>query len=199
MAILTATLAALMCGGSLRAHHSNIAIDASRPIWVKGTVVRYEVVNPHTMLEIDEITSDGQVKRWTVDGPIPRRVENMTRFGDYDVDKSFVSEGDVIEVCGFTPKRLLDPVNPNGPRPPIIHGHLLVKANGQRSPWGSYGKMENCVRPGDEPQSWVQFLDANRFARHLWCNYPYRTTVPTIAASIALVDEINRLIASPCS
>src|SRR5262245_16800445 len=142
--VLAATLAALTCGGPLRAHHSISAIDTSTPVWVKGTVVRYEIVNPHTMFEVEETTSDGQLKRWTVEGPILRRIENR------DVDKSFLSEGDVVEVCGFTPKRLLDPANPNGPRPPFIHGHLLVKANGQRSPWGSYGKMENCVRPGDE-------------------------------------------------
>jgi len=190
--VMAATLAALTCGGSLRAHHSISAIDTSTPVWVKGTVVRYEIVNPHTMVEVEETTGDGQVKRWTVEGPALRRFERM------DLDKSFLSEGDVVEVCGFTPKRLLDPGIPNGPRPPFIHGHLLVKANGQRSPWGSYGKMENCVRPGDETQSWVQFLNSNRFARDLWCN-PYRTTVPTIAASSALVDEINRLMASPCS
>jgi hypothetical protein len=189
---LAATLAALTCGGPLRAHHSISAIDTSTPVWVKGKVVRYEIVNPHTIVEVEETTSEGQVKRWTVEGPFLRRFENM------DVDKSFLSEGDVVEVCGFTPKRLLDPANPNGPRPPFIHGHLLVKANGQRSPWGSYGKMENCVRAGDDTQSWVQFLHANRFARVLWCNR-YRTTVPTIAESSALVDEINRLMASPCS
>jgi hypothetical protein len=191
--ILAATLAALTCGGSLRAHHSNISIDASTPVWVKGTVVRYELANPHVMVELEETTGDGQVKRWTVQGPPLRRIENM------DVDKSFLREGDVVEVCGFTPKRLLDAGNPNGPRPPFIDGFLLVKANEQRSPWASYGKMENCVRPGDDARSWVQFLNANRFARFLWCNYPYRTTVPTIAASSALVDEINRLMASPCS
>jgi hypothetical protein len=181
---------ALTCGGSLRAHHSISAIDTSTPVWVTGTVVRYDIVNPHTMVEVEETTRDGQVKRWTVEGPALFRFERM------DLDKSFLSKGDVVEVCGFTPKRLLDPANPNRPRPPFIHGHLLVKANGQRSPWGSYGKMENCVRPGDETQSWVQFLNANPFARVLWCN-PYRTTVPTIAASSALVDEINRLMASP--
>jgi hypothetical protein len=190
--VLAATLAALMCGGSLRAHHSISAIDTSTPVWVKGTIVRYEIVNPHTMVEVEETTSDGGVKRWTVEGPNLRRIENM------DVDKSFLSEGDVVEVCGFTPKRLLDPANPNSPRPPFIHGHLLVKTNGQRSPWGSYGEMENCVRPGDETQSWVQFLNANQFARVLWCNR-YRTTGPTIAAYSALVDEINRLMVSPCS
>ena len=190
--ILAATLAALTCGGSLRAHHSISAIDTSTPVWVRGTVVRYEIVNPHTMVEVEETTGDGQVKRWTVEGPALFRFERM------DLDKSFLSEGDVVEVCGFTPKRLLDPAKPNGPRPPFVHGQLLVKANGQRSPWGSYGKMENCVRPGDETQSWVLFLNANPFARVLWCN-PYRTTVPTIAASSALVDEINRLMATPCS
>ena len=190
---LAATLAALTCGSPLRAHHSNISIDASTPIWVKGTVVRYELMNPHTMVAIEETTSDGQVKRWTVEGPNLRRIESM------DIDKSFLSEGDVVEVCGFTPKRLLDPANPNGPRPAFIHGHLLVNSNGQRSPWGSYGKMENCVRPGDDVHSWVQFLDTNRFARYLWCNYPYKTTVATIAESSALVGEINRLLADPCS
>ena len=96
-----ATFVALTSGGSLRAHHSNISIDASTPVWVKGTVVRYEIVNPHTMIELEEATSDGQVKRWTVQGPIPRRIENIERM---DIDKSFLSEGDVVEVCGFTPK-----------------------------------------------------------------------------------------------
>ncbi len=189
--VLAATLAALACGGSVHAHHSISMIDTSTPVWVKGTIVRYEIVNPHTVIEIEETTSDGQRRRWTVEGPA------LHRFARQDLDESFVGEGDVIEVCGFTPKRLLDPANPNSPRPPYVHGHLLVKANGQRSPWGSYGKMENCVRPGDDAQSWVQFLNTNAFARVLWCNR-YRTTVPTIAESSAIVDEVNRLMANPC-
>lgn len=191
--VLAATLATLTCGGSLRAHHSNISIDASTPIWVKGTVVRYEIVNPHVMLELEETTADGQVKRWTVQGPLPRMMESRK------IDTSFLREGYLVEVCGFTPKRLLDPANPNGPRPPFIDGFLLVNANGDKSPWSSYGKLQNCVRPGDDAQSWVQFLNDSEFARFLWCNYPYRATVPTIAESSALVDEISRLMASPCS
>lgn len=189
---LAATIAALAAAGPLLAHHSISAIDTSTPVWVKGTVVHYEIVNPHTMVEVEETTSDGQVKRWTVEGPPLRRIQNQ------DVDESFIGEGDVVEFCGFTPKRLLDPANPHGLRPPFIHGHLIVKADGRMSPWGSYGKMENCVRPGDGVQPWVQLLNADAFARLLWCN-PYRATVPTIAESSALVDEINRLMASPCS
>jgi hypothetical protein len=190
--IIVATLAALTCGGALRAHHSISMIDTSTPVWAKGRVVRYEVINPHTMLELEETTGDGQVKRWTVEGPALWRIERM------HVDKSFVSVGDVVEVCGFTPKRLLDSANPNAPRPPFVHGHLLVNANGARSPWGSYGKMENCVRPGDDAASWVRFLDVSEFARSLWCN-PYRAAAPTIAEASALVDAINRLLPTPCS
>jgi hypothetical protein len=190
--VFAATLAALTCAGSLRAHHSNISIDASTPVWVEGTVVRYEIVNPHVMLELEETTADGHVKRWTVQGPLPRRMENRK------IDTAFLRVGDDVEVCGFTPKRLLDPANPNRPRPPFIDGFLLVKPNGPMSPWGSYGKMQNCVRPGDDVQSWVRFLNESQFARFLWCNYPYRATVPTIAASSALVDEIDRLMAGPC-
>jgi hypothetical protein len=188
---LSATLMALICGGPLLAHHSISAIDTSTPVWVMGKVVRYEIVNPHTMIELEETTGSGQVKRWTVEGPALRRIERG------DVDKSFVAEGDVVEVCGFTPKRLIDPAHPNGPRPPFVHGHLLVNAAGQRSPWGSYGKMENCVRSGDEAQAWVQFLNTDPFAHLLWCN-PYRKTVPTIAAASAVVDEIHGLMATPC-
>jgi hypothetical protein len=191
--VLAATLAALTCGGALHAHHSISAIDTSTPVWVKGTVVRYEIVNPHTMVEVEETTSDGQVKRWTVEGPFLRR------FRSKDIDESFLREGDVVEVCGFVPKWVLEraAADPAVPRLRFIHGHLLVKADGERSPWGSYGKMENCVRPGDATASWVQFLNTNAFARVLWCN-PYRTRVPTIAAASVLVDEINRLMTSPC-
>jgi len=60
---------------ALQAHHSNISIDASTPVWVEGTVVRYEIVNPHAMIELEEATSDGQVRRWTVQGP------NLQRLG----------------------------------------------------------------------------------------------------------------------
>ena len=177
----------------LRAHHSISVIDTSTPVWVKGTVVRYEIVNPHTMVEIEEKLGDGQVKRWTVEGPGLGRIERM------GVDESFLKLGDVIEVCGFNPKKELLDRRPAdaGPLPPFTHGHMIVMPDGRMSPWGPYGKLENCVRPGDQAQSWLNFLNTNKIARDLWCN-PYRTTVPTIAVSRGLVQEINDSMASPC-
>jgi hypothetical protein len=41
---------------SVQAHHSNGMFDLSTAIWVKGTVVRYEPVSPHAMIELEERT-----------------------------------------------------------------------------------------------------------------------------------------------
>jgi hypothetical protein len=85
-----AAIALLVCATALRAHHSARMIEMSAPIWVKGTVVRYEIVHPHTLIELDEKTDDGQVKRWTVEGPIRSRIQRM------GVDASLLQNGDVI-------------------------------------------------------------------------------------------------------
>ena len=89
-----AAIAVLACTGPLRAHHSISAIDISTPVWVKGTVVLYEVVNPHVMIALEEKRADGQVQRWTVEGP------NLGRLARYGLGADFLKAGDVIEVCG---------------------------------------------------------------------------------------------------
>jgi hypothetical protein len=194
IATLAATIAALVCVSSLRAHHSISMIDTSTPIWVKGTVAYYKIVNPHTMIGLEERMEDGQVKRWTVEGPILSRIQRM------GVDENFLKNGDVIEICGFRPKAVASgrsAYERGGASVPFVHGHMLIMPDGAMSPWGPYGKLENCVRPDDPLQPWLDFLNTDSIARDLWCN-SYRTTVPTIAASKALVDEINRRMGHPC-
>ena len=189
----TAGLIASACSGSLAAHHSLRMIETSTPVWVKGAVVRYEIKNPHTVVELDETTADGQVLRWTLEGPIPGRVERM------HVDATLLKRGDVIEVCGFRPK----PQESGGYGPdiasrPYIHGHLIVMPDGRKQPWGPYGKMQNCVRPADSVEAWSGFLNSDAIARELWCNGNRQISVPTIAAATALAGEIDRSLASPC-
>src|SRR5688572_11729888 len=93
-----AALVASTYAGSLAAHHSLRMIETSTPVWVKGAVVRYEIKNPHTVIELDETTADGQIVRWTIEGPIPGRVQRM------HVDADLLKRGDIIQVCGFRPK-----------------------------------------------------------------------------------------------
>jgi hypothetical protein len=78
-----------------------------------------------------------------------------------------------------------------------MHGHLLVMPDGRKQAWGPYGKLNNCVRPDDDAQAWVGFLNADAIARELWC-HPQRTSVPTVAAAKSLAEEIDRRLASPC-
>ena len=191
MVAWAAGVMAWVYAGSLAAHHSLRMIETSTPVWVKGAVVRYEIRNPHTVIELDETTADGRAVRWTIEGPIPGRVQRM------HVDANLLKVGDVIEVCGFRPKSQ-SPYAPDIATRAYVHGHLILMPDGRKQPWGPYGKMSNCVRAGDDTQSWVDFLSADAIAFDLWCNGHRQTTVPTIAAATALTDEIDRRLAVPC-
>ena len=135
-AVCAVAITALACAGSLQAHHSNALFDMSTHIWLKGTVVRYEPVNPHAIIELEERSEDGQVRRWTVEGP---RLARLDRLG---IDGDFVKIGDVIEVCGFFGKADVS-------RNSRVHGHVVVRQDGQMWQWGPYGRLERCVHPDD--------------------------------------------------
>ena len=187
IATCVAVTAALACSGQLRAHHSISVIDITTPVWIKGTVVEYVPGSPHALIGLDVRAVDGEVQRWTVEGPFPGRLER------YHLARDFLKPGDVIEACGFVPKP-----QPEKSRPErFIHSQLLLMPDGQMQLWGPYGKLENCVRPNDSAQRWLQFLE-NPMARDLWCNN-YAATFPVSPlASKPLVDDINGELAPHC-
>src|SRR5262245_4626986 len=84
--------------GALAAHHSLVQFDTTTPVWLKGTVVRFERVNPHSRILLDQQMEDGRVQRWAVDGPGPNPLARM------GIDENFLKAGDAIEVCGFVLK-----------------------------------------------------------------------------------------------
>lgn len=133
---LAMPIVALACIGPVRAHHSASMFDMSTHIWLKGTVARYEPINPHALIELEERTDDGQVRRWTVEGP------RLGRLAGLGVDDDFLKVGDFIEVCGFFGK---DDVL----RDSRVHGKVLVTPDGQKWQWGPYGRLESCVSPND--------------------------------------------------
>ncbi len=184
LATRAALLAALVCAGPLRAHHSISVVEISTPIWVRGTVVLYDATNPHVMIALDETSEAERGQRWIIEGP------NLIRLNRYGLDKDFLQPGDVIEVCGFAPKG-----NTKGAR--FIHGHLMVLADGRKQLWGPYGKLDNCVRASDAPQPWAEFLNTP-LPREIWCNH-YQASMPlSTLASRERVDEINGLMIEPC-
>src|ERR1044071_9384180 len=127
----TAAIAALACTAPLLAHHSISMIETTTPIWVKGTVVSYEAINPHVLIVLDKKKEDGQLERWTVEGPILARLARM------NLPDGFLKAGDAIEICGFPFKQ---EVLAKGPTPRVLpalfmHGHLIVMPDGRLRPW----------------------------------------------------------------
>jgi hypothetical protein len=193
--IATAALAALACVGSARAHHSVSMFDIGKPVWLKGTVVRFEAVNPHVVFALEQRNDDGQTRRWTVEGP------GLNTFNRLGLRNDFLQPGDVIEVCGFALKeevvaRSSSRQGTAGLSRPDVHGHVLLMAEGQMQLWG-YGKTENCIRPGDQVQRWVSFLNTDRRAAGVWCDRRISPNFPSVAPK-AFVDEVNRLLPNLC-
>ena len=196
LAAWAAAITALACVGSLRAHHSVRMIDVSKSVWVKGTVVRYEPINPHTMFELEETRADGQLQRWTIEGPIPGRLHRTLRVNGMRADEDFLSVGDVVEVCGFFPKRS-EAASADAERLSYVHGHVLVMPDGRMETWGPYGKVDNCIRPDDEPESWLGFLKADPLAQEFWCNSRGFVGIAS-TAPIGFVDEIDTRMPQLC-
>lgn len=193
-----AAIAALVLASALRAHHSVSMFDLSTSRWVKGTVVRYAPVSPHTMIELEERAEGGEVQRWTIEGPFPGRLERILSANGMSRGAELVKPGDVIEVCGFYPKRTsATSENADGSPRRFVHGQALVMPDGRMQSWGPYGKLDNCVRPNDRPEAWVEFLNADALAQQLWCNarvfVGFQSTAPP-----GFVAEVDRQLAKPC-
>lgn len=124
-----AAIAGLVSAGSLAAHHSLVQFDTTTPLRVKGAVVLFERINPHSIIYLDQKRDNGEIQRWAVIGPQVNQLDRM-RAG-----KDFLKAGDVIEVCGFVLKEgVASQAKSSSPkmegRP--LNGHTLVMPDGRK-------------------------------------------------------------------
>jgi uncharacterized protein DUF6152 len=71
---VTATLAAamVMTVVPLEAHHAFSAeFDVKQPITLKGTLVKWEMINPHSWFHIEVKNPSGEVVEWMIEGGSP--------------------------------------------------------------------------------------------------------------------------------
>ena len=215
-AIAAAGLAGLLtlaCAGSVRAHHSGFMYQTT-PIWITGTVTRFELKNPHTITTLEGRSENGQVRVWAVEGPPQSALDHRSGSDDY-----LPKVGDTLVVCAFPYKpaeeiardsrlsppldasaqRRLESSTTEGSSPRWIAGHVLVTSEGAKQLWEPHGLISECMRSSNyQRQSWLDFLNAKPDARKLWCDQKGYVAVRSNASLKGFVDEINLLLVDPC-
>jgi len=150
LAVYTLVLAVASVG-SLTAHHSLANHDTATPVRVKGTVVQFQPINPHSFIFLEETGASGTRQRWAVEGPAALQ---LARRG---VAPDVLKSGDIIEVCGYVPKeRTIWQIASTSPDAVSLAGRLitaelLVMPDGREQSWGDYG-FHRCFAPGYKDQ-----------------------------------------------
>jgi hypothetical protein len=81
------------------AHHAFAAeFDEKKPIKVRGTVVKWELTNPHSWIHIDVKDTAGKTATWMIEGASPN---NLYRLG---LTKESIPVGSEITVEGYQAK-----------------------------------------------------------------------------------------------
>ena len=147
-AVWLAVLITIASAGSLLAHHSLANYDTTKAVRVKGKVVRVHILNPHSLIYLEQTDTDGKFQRWAVEGPSALQ---MSRKG---VASDFLKYGDVIEACGYLPKesivwQVAEPGNTTAPSlaGKLLNGEVIVMPDGKQMSWGDYG-VHKCFEPG---------------------------------------------------
>ena len=98
--IVAATALALLVGAlPVLAHHAFSAeFDVNKPVTLKGTMKKWDMINPHSWFYIDVKGTDGKVTEWMVEGGSPN---TLIRLG---VTKYTVEIGTELTVEGYQAK-----------------------------------------------------------------------------------------------
>ena len=209
-----AGLAALACAGSVQAHHSHLLYQTT-PVWINGTVTRFELKNPHAITTLEGRSENGQALVWTVEGPSQTELDRRSGSDEY-----LPKVGDTLEVCAYpyrpaeeiardsrlpswrldaSVQRTLESSTTEGSSPRLILGHMLVTTGGAMRVWEPYGLVSECMRSSnDQRQSWIEVLNANPEARKFWCDQRGSAAVQSNASLKGFVEETNGLLADPC-
>jgi Family of unknown function (DUF6152) len=99
LAVVVAGVCLLLTAGPARAHHAfSSEFDVKKPLTLKGTVVKWEMINPHSWFHIEVKDPDGTVVEWMVEGGSPN---SLIRQG---VTKNSIQIGMLLTIEGYQAK-----------------------------------------------------------------------------------------------
>ena len=99
VAVVTVAAGLLAGSSQLYAHHAFAAeFDVNRPLTLKGTLVKWEMVNPHSWFHVDIKDKDGKVSTWMIEGGSPNQLIRM------GVTKTTVPVGTELVIEGYQAK-----------------------------------------------------------------------------------------------
>ena len=99
LAVGIAAAGLLLVVAQVHAHHAFAAeFDVNRPLTLKGTLVKWEMVNPHSWFHVDIKDKDGKVSTWMIEGGSPNQLIRM------GVTKTTVPVGTELVIEGYQAK-----------------------------------------------------------------------------------------------
>ena len=113
--ILIVTGALLLAASPLLAHHGLTTYDTAHLATLKGTVSKFEFINPHAVVRLEVKDERGQPETWAAEIAPPAM---LYRIG---WDKNTLKSGDAITVSGYPAK--------DGSR--LLSVRKLILPNGQ--------------------------------------------------------------------
>jgi hypothetical protein len=99
LASVAAVVGLLASAAPARSHHAFAAeFDAQKPLQLKGTLIKWEMVNPHSWFHLSVKDPDGKVVTWLIEGGSPNQLIRM------GVTKNTVAIGTELLVDGYQAK-----------------------------------------------------------------------------------------------
>lgn len=96
---LILSIAALLPAVPLDAHHAFAAeFDEKKTLILRGTVTKWDLINPHSWIHLDVKDADGKVTSWMIEGGSPN---SLFRLG---FNKDSLKPGTEIIVDGYQAK-----------------------------------------------------------------------------------------------